>query len=103
MKMRRMIALSVLIVSLLNTYVLAYANEADKENEISQVISDINSYISVNDDGTLTRANCITGIMQAIGLDKNDADISANAAYFIPVFSDRVYDEKCKGYIIEAV
>ena len=45
MKMRRMIALSVLIVSLLNTYVLAYANEADKENEISQVISDINSYI----------------------------------------------------------
>lgn len=105
MKMRqdRIIALLVLFVSLFNIHVSAYANEMDKGDEIPQIVSDINSYINVNDDGTLTRENCITGIMWVIGLDKNEADISANTAYFVPVFSDRIYNEKCKGYIIEAV
>lgn len=84
------------------TSIEVFASPDSANDKMINIIRELSSHITENEDSSIKRGDCIATIMRVIGVDTNTANRYANAVYDQPVFLDIGIDDINDGYIIIA-
>lgn len=78
------------------------ASDVAKEDQCYDIIKSIAPNALINEDGKISRGDCVSIIMKLIGVDREIAKIYGNGFYDQPVFEDVNGGGENDGYIIIA-